>query len=267
MDRQSVYLGNNRALTRTIHGHKMYVDTRDVSLAPHILLDGNWESWVSDLFLQMVKPGMTVLDVGANIGWFSLLAAQNVGPQGRVIAFEPDPNTHGLVTDTLEINGFRDRAIVLKAAVSDEPGEATFYRWSQHHGSNGLVINDDIRREFPEQVEEIKVEVITIDDVIAEAGGNVDVIKIDAEGAEPNVLRGAQRVLAANPNVRILLEYRPPCAPVLRAMRDDGFAIALLTHQGDLVPVLDEQLDDASAQLDMVLVGRPTVSAPVAQVS
>jgi FkbM family methyltransferase len=259
MDRQSVYLGNNRALTRTIHGHKMYVDTRDVSLTPHILLDGNWEDWVTQLFLQMIKPGMTVLDVGANIGWFSLLAAREVGPTGRVIAFEPDPNTYGLVTDSLEINGYRDRAIVLKAAVADAPGEATFYRWAAHHGSNGLEINDDVRRAFPEQVEEITVEVVTLDAVMANAGGSVDVIKIDAEGAEPAVLAGAQRVLADNPNVRLLLEYRTHCAPALRAMRDDGFAIAVVTHDGSLLPVADEQLDDPSGQLEMLLVGRPAV--------
>jgi FkbM family methyltransferase len=260
MPRDSVYLGNHRALTRTVHGHKLFVDTRDVSLAPHILLDGDWESWVTTLFLTLVRPGMTVLDVGANIGWYSLLAAREVGPEGRVLAFEPDPNTFGLVSDSLEINGYRDRATVLRTAVADAPGEATFYRWAAHQGSNGLGIDDDIRAAYAEAVEETTVPVTTIDAVMAEHGGGVDLIKIDAEGAEPQVLAGARRVLAENPRVQLLLEYRTRCAPALHALRADGFEVAVVTHDGSLLPVADEQLDDPTAHLEMLFVARPATA-------
>jgi hypothetical protein len=78
--RDMIYLGDYTALTRTIYGHKMYVDTRDVSLAPHLLLDGYWEQWITNIFRELVKPGMTVVDVGANFGYYSVLAASLVRP-------------------------------------------------------------------------------------------------------------------------------------------------------------------------------------------
>lgn len=74
--RPIAYLGNNKALTKTVFGHKIVVDTRDMSLAPHILLDGEWEAWIVRVFLTFVKPGMNVIDVGSNVGFYSLLAAE-----------------------------------------------------------------------------------------------------------------------------------------------------------------------------------------------
>lgn len=67
-NRMAVYLGNSRAITRTIYGHKIYVDTRDHSLTPHLLVDGNWEDWITKVFRSVVRDGMKVVDVGANIG-------------------------------------------------------------------------------------------------------------------------------------------------------------------------------------------------------
>jgi energy-coupling factor transporter ATP-binding protein EcfA2 len=87
--RKVVYLGDHRALVRTAWGHKMFVDTRDLGLAPHLLLDGSWELWVTAAFLTNLREGMTVVDVGANIGYYSLLAASNVGSGGRLVSFEP----------------------------------------------------------------------------------------------------------------------------------------------------------------------------------
>ena len=79
----SIYLGNNIALTKTIYGQKMYVDTRDQSLTPHILLDGDWEGNITKVFLANVKSGMHVVDIGANVGYYSLLAGRKIGKNGK----------------------------------------------------------------------------------------------------------------------------------------------------------------------------------------
>ncbi len=84
--RFAVYLGENLALTRVLDRFKMYVDARDISLAPHLLLDGYWELWNTKVFRQLLRPGMHVVDVGANVGYYTLLAAAGVGPRGRVHA-------------------------------------------------------------------------------------------------------------------------------------------------------------------------------------
>ena len=79
-------------LCRVLGRYKMYVDCNDVGLAPHLMLDGYWEMHVTEAILRFVRSGMTVVDVGANQGYFTMLLADLVGPNGRVFAAEP--NTH-----------------------------------------------------------------------------------------------------------------------------------------------------------------------------
>ena len=79
-----VYLGDHTALCRVLGFYKMYLDTTDTGFASHLLLDGFWEMWLTVFFARQVKPGMTVIDVGANYGYYTLLFGALVGPEGRV---------------------------------------------------------------------------------------------------------------------------------------------------------------------------------------
>ncbi len=99
--RQAVYVGNNTALTRTVHGHKMLVDSRDISLTPHLLLDGDWEPWIAKVVRRHVRPGTVAVDVGSNCGFYSLLLAEGVGPTGRLFAFEGNPRMAELTRKNL----------------------------------------------------------------------------------------------------------------------------------------------------------------------
>lgn len=101
IDRKAIYLGNNRAVTTTVYGHKILVDTRDVSLSPHILIDGFWEKWITDVFLRMVKPGMRVVGIGSNIGFYSLLTADRVGENGFVTCFDANAELADLTFHSL----------------------------------------------------------------------------------------------------------------------------------------------------------------------
>ena len=93
-ERSSTYVGQNLVLTKTIWGHKMYVSSHDLSLSPHLIIDGYWEEWITKQFRKICKPDMTVLDVGSNLGYYSLHAAELVGSSGRVHSFEANPNLH-----------------------------------------------------------------------------------------------------------------------------------------------------------------------------
>src|SRR5262245_7714777 len=108
----SVYLGDHRALTRTIYGHAMLVDTRDLSLGPTLLLHGDWEGEVTLFLLGRLRPGMNVIDVGANIGWYSVLMASRVGSAGTLMAFEANPSAYELCHHNLVINGLIARSEV-----------------------------------------------------------------------------------------------------------------------------------------------------------
>ena len=92
-----MYLGNDTAITRTAYGHKLFVDTRDISLTLHLLLDGDWEHWIATVVRRTVKPGMVAVDIGSNCGFYSLLIADGVGSAGRLYAFEANPRMHDLI--------------------------------------------------------------------------------------------------------------------------------------------------------------------------
>ena len=102
---RNAYLGDHTSLCRVLGRYKMFVDTRDIGIASHLLLDGFWEMWVTEEMLRHVRQGMTVLDIGANLGYFSLLLADLTGPRGRVIAFEPNPLMSSLARRSIEVNG------------------------------------------------------------------------------------------------------------------------------------------------------------------
>ena len=115
--RQPVYLGDHRALTRTAHGHTIFIDTRDLHTGPRLLLDGTAHAPCAESLRRVVHPGMTVLEVGAGFGELTMLTGELVGEGGRVIAFESNEGRARLLADSLEANG-------LTGQTSVETGEA-----------------------------------------------------------------------------------------------------------------------------------------------
>ena len=100
------YLGDHQALTRILGRYKLYVDTRDIGIASHLMLDGYWEMWVTEAMMRLLRRGAVVADVGANLGYFTVLMADLTGADGHVLSFEPNPQLAPLVRKSVEINGF-----------------------------------------------------------------------------------------------------------------------------------------------------------------
>ena len=159
---------------------------------------------------RLVREGMTVLDIGAHIGIFSLGVAQRVGSKGKVYAFEPTPDTAGLLEQHVALNNWRDRVEVVRGVASDADGVASFY-------VNGTSMAASLGRENVEvlsadrpEVGAVRLEVpsLTLDRFCGERGIRPDLLKIDVEGAELRVLRGARKLLeTARPS--ILCEVHP----------------------------------------------------------
>jgi len=255
--RMAVYLGEHRALTRTIYGHKMYVDTRDVGVGPHLLLDGFWERDITDVFREIVQPGMTVVEIGANVGYYTILAAERIGLYGHLFAFEANPATAEICFHNVEINGFLDRTAVINKAVHAHGGNRKFGLFRDHVASGSFYATDEVAAEFHDSLSEITVETVGLDEYFA-PGQTVDVLKIDAEGAEVEILRGAHRLLTDNPAVVIVLEYAPSIltraygsvTPFWDEVRVLGFNVFEVRPNGALV---QSRLEGPSTHCDIVL--------------
>lgn len=205
--RQTVYIGGDLLLTTTIYGQKMFLLASDRSLTPHIALDGYWEQWITDAFLRIVKPGMQVVDVGANVGYYTLLAAEHVGSKGKVTAFEANPSLAEIVYRNVHVNGFMDRVDVIGKAAFSEERELSFTVYKNYKGSSGIWGSPEHAAIYRDEVELIKVPAVPLD--IQLAGQKVDFIKIDAEGAEAHILIGAKKIIAENSGLQLMVEYAP----------------------------------------------------------
>ena len=210
MKPNAVYVGNDRVLLRTVNGYKMFVDARDVSIAPHLIMDGAFEEYTDAVLRSIIKPGMHVLEIGANVGVFSLLMAHRAGPAGSVLSFECDPELAQIVRDNLEINGLAHIGKVDERAVSDKTGTLRFFS-ALHHRGNGTLVDglEQIPRMAIER-REIEVQSTTIDDILKEHQTSFDVVKIDAEGAETAIFRGGYSLFADRGRpLHVIVEFAP----------------------------------------------------------
>jgi FkbM family methyltransferase len=173
----------------------------------HYLRDGNPETFESRLIERLLRPGMTIVDVGANHGMFSMEAAHLVGRSGVIHAFEPTPSTRALLVNNLAVNGL-DNVKVFPCALGEAPGTAQLRIHRELSGLNTLAPRDITWNRKELHADEVIEVPITTLDAHAEAEGlsRIDFLKIDVEGFELSVIRGARGLLRSGRIDRIMLE-------------------------------------------------------------
>lgn len=238
-----IYLGNSLALCRVKNSFPMYVDTRDTYITPRLLLSGEWEPAETQLILRLVRPGMTFVDVGANFGYFTILAAAGVGEEGRVYAFEPEARNLEILDRNLQLNCYSGRVKIFPNAVLDAPKKVQLHRNRRNLGNHTLFVTDRQNAE-PDPV---AVDAVTLDDAVE---GAADFVKIDAEGSEPLIFRGMRNLIARSPKLAILTEFNTVALPAagfaprdfLRELGDYGFTVNSVTPQATWIPANPEAL-------------------------
>lgn len=157
---------------------------------------GSYEPNEFDFLARVLQPGMTVIDVGANEGFYALFCARRVGREGRVLAIEPSPRERARLEHNVALNGLRNVRIV-RSALAARPGRAVLrIANAEHNGQNSLGAFGHASVTLADQLE---VELDTLDALVqAQALHRVDLVKLDVEGAELAVLQGAQQALAAS---------------------------------------------------------------------
>ncbi|MCJ7736713.1 MAG: FkbM family methyltransferase [Anaerolineae bacterium] len=178
----------------------------DITESPAMLARaiGRYEVAKHDALAGLLQPGDTFVDVGVNKGDFTLHAAKIVGDSGHVLSFEPEPTNCKWIEESICLNKYANTQL-FPVALSDSDGEGTLYL-GKRSGWHTLVPNQESRN-----CGTIRVNTRTLDKVLAEIGfaPAIDVIKIDVEGAEMNVLRGAKGVLSENPDIILLIDIHP----------------------------------------------------------
>ena len=177
--------GMRPRVVRTRHGFVMRCDPGDW-VGQHILATGTWEDMTTAVMQACVGPGATAVDVGANIGFYTLLLSQLVADEGRVLAFEPMPVGLERLRTNLRLNAVRN-VEVHEQAVSATSGSGRLFLGPRHHTSISSLHPID-------GADAIDVVCTSLDTALAGCP-SVDFLKMDVEGAEAEVLRGATETL------------------------------------------------------------------------
>jgi FkbM family methyltransferase len=235
---QAITLAHGALMCRVLTKYLMFVDPDDLGVTPRLCLDGFWESWVTTAIARVLRPGAFCVDVGANHGYYTMLLADAVGPHGRVLALEPNPALAELLALTLEVNGFERRALVAVQAATDGGSSTVQLVIPQRRGACASIC----RAPSPSDTV-VDVDAASIDALTA-SWPKVDLVKIDAEGAEPIIWRGMRRTIESNPDLVVILEfvasrYANP-REFLDAIDADGFPLRHVAHDSSIEPLCAE---------------------------
>lgn len=193
---------------------------------------GTYEPEYRRLFERELRPGATVVDAGAHIGTYTLLACRAVGPSGRVVAIEPDPYN----VRALEANVRRERCAnvrIVQKALADTPGRARFQQ------SLGTISSSFEAREGRGPFRELELEVTSVDSELDRTEIDALVVKLDVEGAEPRALAGMTATIARAGSVALFLEVNPS------ALAASGSDEASLLAQVDALGLETTPIGDA----------------------
>jgi FkbM family methyltransferase len=174
------------------------------------------------LLEKLIEPGMQIVDVGANIGLYTLLLARLTGESGRVFAFEPEPNLFSMLCENCAANNAVN-VTPFRCAAGDANGRATFQRATFNSGDNRLGASKP-------GGQSIEVEVARLDEALPVQ--TVQFIKLDVQGHEVAALTGMHRLLAASPDVRVLFEFWPAG---LRAAKASPELLFKFFHERDFL--------------------------------
>ena len=218
-----------------LEGYRLYARADDAAVGRHVLA-GEYEPEVVAVFRRKLAPAMAVIDIGANIGYFTMLAASLVGAAGFVLAIEPNPANARLLEASRRANGFEQVEVAQVAA-----GRRTGLLALNATHSNGTT--SDPAAELGQLLRAQTVPCLTVDG-LAGSGRRFALIKVDVEGAEYNALLGAQALIARD-RPAIISEFSPNLMPgisgvegpdYLRWLHARGYAISVIEPGGGLEP-------------------------------
>ena len=236
---QNVPLPDGSVLCRTLGRFKMFTDAADGGIAPHLLLDGYWEYWITEFICRNVARGETAYDVGAVYGYYTAVLADLVGSAGRVVALEPNPWLHSLLRRNVAVNGLGDIVTLHRTAAAEAkqdamrvpaqltgPFHGPFANWfTFEHGRAGCPAPAEALQDLE--------------------SGSIDVLRIGVASAADSIVAGLGGLLDRSPNLRILMEFdanRCREAPALLAALSARYPLRYIDGDSRAKPCTVEEL-------------------------
>lgn len=225
----------------SVHGFRLY-GSQQHHLMLHWLAKGSYERFTRKLFKRALEPGMRVLDIGANIGYYTLLAAKAVGSTGKVFAFEADPENARFLSHNVALNGVADTVTVIPKAAASRSGTVRFFSNRANSVLSSLIVEG-------EATDAVEVECTTVDAAIS-PHERIDVVKLDVEGGEVDALRGMSETISRMDRLILFVE----CCPYVLALAGGSVTELLdeLERHGFRVHLIQERLKDVTTDLSEI---------------
>jgi FkbM family methyltransferase len=250
------YLGDGLIFMPTAHGLPLIGLSDDLQLTASLLQRRTWDEPTTSLLQRLIRPGDRFLDIGANIGYFTVLGAALVGAHGHVHAFEPNPRTHDVLARNVRLNTVSHVCTLHQVALGDAPRDVTLHTFRRNQGGSTLAtLPSQLLGEWHEAPVDHVVKMTTLDDVLGEHEESFDCIKMDAEGSEALIWQGGRRFFTERVTDRtvVLMEWNPPAlngtgadqGGLMDTFRSHGFKVWRRVGDSAVTPVADAgQLDD-----------------------
>ena len=239
---------------------RLWIDLHDAHVSLGCLMD-NYEPKETAFVLDRLAPGDTFVDIGANVGWFTIRGADRVGPKGRVHSFEPRTQTHALLARSIKDNGFDKRCSLHKVALASEVAASRLVWMPETENPGGSRLVRD-NAELVDDMAGEDVQMVTLDSI--DIQGNVPVMKLDVEGAEAMVLQGAKTFLETHRPV-ILTEVfgqalrhvsKVDLAEFVGIVNNLGYSVRMLEDDGAGPEVTDLERLETPGPISCVLMPR-----------
>lgn len=226
----------NRPIELFVH------DDRDQHVSKDLAENGIWEVYETQLLLERLSPGLVFIDVGANIGYYTTIAADQIGASGFIAAFEPEPDNYRLLEKNIHRNGF-EFVQAIHAGLSDQHGEGQLFLNTTNFGDHQVYDNGNGRQSCA-------IQLLNGTQYLQDKVDGIDLLKIDTQGAESQVIKGLLPLLqASGQRLTMIIEFWPFG---LRKAGSSGHQLldmlATLNLPFKIIDHIDHQLIDCTEQ-------------------
>lgn len=241
------YLLRKKEIIVPILNSKMVLDTINNGISKSLMINRIREKDHTQIIMEALKPGMNILEIGANIGYYVLIEASKIGPTGKIYAFEPDKRNTRILKKNLLINHIEQQVMIFEKGMSNKVGYAHF-QLSQKTNLNSFIADQNQTSYL--SLNTAIVETTTIDYFVSDLNVKIDFIRMDVEGSEVEILQAAIKALQMMPlGFTILLELHPytysdthSFEEILRKLYYLGFESELIVSAGNSIPKIYQEL-------------------------